>query len=328
MDLRVVAVPGFGAEDVVVATGGPFEGRVFTGTEDGNIFWVAPDGQVGSVGSTGGRPLGLEFLPDGRLLVCDARLGLLAVDLAGGGATDGTVGGSTRRNVETLLDTVAGLPMRFCNNAAVAGDGTIYFSDSSTVHPIDEWRAEVVEVTRTGRLLRRTPDGQVDVLVDGLAFANGVALAGDESFVVVAETAARTLVRYWLTGAAAGTKDFLVADLPGYPDNISRGSDGLIWVAVASPKDPVVERLQRGPLWLRRQVTRIPEKLQPAPKRTVRVQAYGNHGELKRDLRAPGDRFHMVTGVREHAGQVWLGSLHEPAIAVLTSGESDSDSAG
>ena len=26
----------------------------------------------------------------------------------------------------------------------------------------------------------------------------------------------------------------------------------------------------------------------------------------------------MVTGVREHDGQVWLGSLHEPALAVLS----------
>ena len=41
-------------------------------------------------------------------------------------------------------------------------------------------------------------------------------------------------------------------DLPGYPDNIARGSDGLIWVTIASPRDPLVERLQRGPLWLRR----------------------------------------------------------------------------
>jgi hypothetical protein len=26
--------------------------------------------------------------------------------------------------------------------------------------------------------------------------------------------------------------------------------------------------------------------------------------------------FHMVTGVREHEGRVWLGSLHEAAVAV------------
>jgi sugar lactone lactonase YvrE len=295
MEIRVVPLPSYGAEDVVVTD----EGQVFTGTEDGKIYRIEDD-RVEEVANTGGRPLGIELLPDGRLLVCDARQGVLAVDPASGA-------------VETL---VPGETMRFCNNAAVATDGTIYFSDSSKVHPIDEWKAEMVENTRTGRLLRRTPDGKVDVLVDGLAFANGVALAADESFVVVAETAARTLVRY---RPATGERDFLARDLPGYPDNIARGSDGLIWVTIASPTDPLVERIQRGPLWLRRSVTRIPEKLQPAPKRTVRVQAYGNDGKLVRDLDAGRDqRFHMVTGVREHAGQVWLGSLHEPAVAVLT----------
>ena len=112
--------------------------------------------------------------------------------------------------------------------------------------------------------------------------------------------------------------DFLVEDLPGYPDNIARGSDGLIWVTIASPKDPVVERLQRGPLWIRRRVTKIPQRLQPAPKRTVRVQAYDNDGTLVHDLTADATHFHMATGVREHEGRVWMGSLHEPAIAVLT----------
>ena len=211
--------------------------------------------------------------------------------------------------------------MQFCNNAAIAADGTVYFSDSSLAYGIDHWKAEMVEVTRTGRLLRRAPDGAVDVLVSGLAFANGVALTRDESSVLVAETAARTVVRYRLTGPDAGRRDLFAQDLPGYPDNIARGSDGLIWVTIASPRDPVVERLQRGPMWVRRGVTRIPDRLQPAPKRTVRVQAYDDDGQLVRDVQLGesdhGNRFHMVTGVREHEGRLWLGSLHEPAVAVL-----------
>jgi sugar lactone lactonase YvrE len=309
MTFRVIPVPGTGAEDVVVALSGPDEGTVFTGTADGVIHRISPDGRrVDQVASTGGRPLGIEFLPDGRLLVCDARRGVLTVDVRAG-------------TVETLFRDVGGWAMVFCNNAAVADDGTVYVSDSSTVHPIDRWKAEILELTRTGRLLRRTPDGQVDVLLDGLSFANGVALAGDGSFVAVAETAARTVVRYWLTGPAAGTRDHLATDLPGYPDNISRGSDGLVWVSIASPRDPLVERLQGSPLWLRRQVTKIPDRVQPAPKRTVRVQAYDDDGTLVYDL--PVDdaelrtRFHMVTGVREHEGRVWMGSLHESAVAVL-----------
>ncbi len=292
MNFEVIAVPGHGAEDVVVAPGGV----VFTGTEDGVIHRIAPDGRADAVANTDGRPLGIELLPDGRLVVCDARRGLLAVEPSTG-------------TIESLASG-----MRFCNNAAVAADGTIYFSDSSAVHPIDEWKAEMVEVTRTGRLLRRTPDGAVTVLRDRLAFANGVALAGDESFVAVAETATRAIARHWLTGR----NDYLVENLPGYPDNIARGSDGLIWASIASPTDPVVERIQRSPVWIRRQITKIPEALQPAPKRTVRVQAYDDTGRLVHDLTADSLHFHMVTGVREHDGRIWLGSLHESAIAVFT----------
>jgi sugar lactone lactonase YvrE len=309
MTFRVIPVPGFGAEDVVVATSGPDEGAVFTGTEDGAIHRIRHDGgSTERVAYTAGRPLGIELLPDGRLLVCDARRGVLAVDPRTG-------------TVDTLFREVGGRPMTFCNNAAVAEDGTVYVSDSSTVHPIDRWKAEVLELTGTGRLLRRTPDGTVDVLLDGLQFANGVALSGDESFAVVAETSTRNLIRYWLSGPEAGSHERFVADLPGYPDNISRGSDGLIWVTIASPRDAFVERLQTGPLWLRRRATKVPEKLQPAPKRTVRVQAFDRDGVLVYDLpvddAAHRTQFHMVTGVREHDGRVWMGSLHEPAVAVL-----------
>src|SRR5690606_799757 len=129
----------------------------------------------------------------------------------------------------------------FCNNAAVAADGTIWFSDSSTRFGIEQWKDDFVQATRTGRLLRRDPDGTVTVVERGLAFANGVALSAGEDFVAIAESGARTVVRHWLAGERAGRRDFLVEGLPGYPDNISRGSDGLIWVSIGSPKDPVVE---------------------------------------------------------------------------------------
>ena len=68
--------------------------------------------KVDLVARTGGRPLGIEFAPDGRLLVCDALRGLLWVDPASGA-------------VELVTAEVDGVPMRFCNNAAIADDGTI-----------------------------------------------------------------------------------------------------------------------------------------------------------------------------------------------------------
>lgn len=67
---------------------------------------------------------------------------------------------------------------------------------------------------------------------------------------------------------------------------------------------------------LRKAVTRIPERLQPAPKRTIRAQAYDDADRLVHDVDVDHPGFHMVTGVREHEGRVWLGSLHEAAVAV------------
>ena len=300
-DLTVIPVPGPGAEDVVVGA----DGSVYTGTEDGSVFRVAHDGRrIDRVAHTGGRPLGIEIDPDGRLLVCDAHRGVLRIDPRSGA-------------IEAVADRIGRAPMLFCNNAAVASDGTAWFTDSSLHYGIEQWKEDFVQDTRTGRLARLGEDGVPEVVLDGLAFANGVALAADESYVAVAETGARTIVRHWLTGDRAGTRDLLVGDLPGYPDNISRGSDGLIWIALASPRDPVVERLQRGPMFLRKGATRLPEAIQPKPKRTVHVQAYDDAGTLVHDLDLPGTDYHMVTGVREHDGRVWLGSLHEPAIAVV-----------
>ena len=297
--LTVVPLPATGAEDVLVDE----DGSVLTGTEDGTIWRVSGGGdRIERLGSTGGRPLGLEWLPDRRLLVCDAHRGLLAMELTSGA-------------VEMLTELVHGQRMRFCNNATVAADGTVWFTDSSRLHGLDSWKGEVVENTSSGRLIRRSPDGTLEVVLDGLRFANGVAVAPDESYVVVAELAARKLLRHWLSGERDGVTEDLAVDLPGYPDNIAFGTDGLLWVAVASPTDPVVERLMRGPMLLRRAAWRLPAPLQPKPKRTARVLAVDAGGAVVEDRSFAADRFHLATGVREHGGRVWVGSLLEPAIA-------------
>jgi sugar lactone lactonase YvrE len=301
--LTLVRVPGDGAEDVLVDA----EGWVITATDDGSVFRVHPEGRrIDRVGNTGGRPLGLELLADGRVLVCDASRGLLALDPATGA-------------VEELVTFVHGQRMRLCNNAAVHSDGTIFFTDSSRVYDLEHWKADVVENTCSGRLLRRDLDGSVRVLLDGLRFANGVTLAADESYVAVAESGGRSVVRLWLAGPRSGERDHLAADLPGYPDNLSRGSDGLVWVALAEPTGRLLEWLMTGPMVLRRLAWRLPKWLQPRT-RAVWVVALDDAGRVVHDCRFPAETYHMVTGVREHRGRVWLGSVEEPAVAFFDLG--------
>lgn len=300
LPLTVVPVPGPGAEDVLVGA----DGRVWTGTDDGGIHVHDPaTGSVRTVTATGGRPLGLEWLPDGRLLVCDAHRGLLALDLVAGG-------------LETLASEEDGVRFLLTNNAAVQADGTIWFSDSSRVWGIEDWKNDLIEHTCTGRLLRRAPDGAVEQVLDGLAFANGVALTAAEDAVLVAETGACRIRRVPLVAGRPGPAGTWVEHLPGHPDNIARGSDGLVWVTLGSPPDPSLRVLQRSPVPVRALARRLPERMKPAPRRTARVLALDDAGRVVHDLDFDASRWHVATGVREHHGRVWLGSFLEPAIAV------------
>jgi sugar lactone lactonase YvrE len=299
--LRLLDVVGRGPEDVLVDDAG----RVLAGVADGRILRLAPDNRLVEVlADTGGRPLGLEWLPDGGLLVCDAHRGVLRVDLDTG-------------VVATLVPEVDGRPIGFCNNAAVAADGSIYFSDSSRRFGVDAWKADLLEHSGTGRLLRRGLAGEVTVLADGLQFANGVALAPDGSFVVVAETAAYQLRKVWITGPQAGEVEVFVDNLPGFPDNVSTGTDGLFWVAMGSPRDQMLDQLLPRHPRLRQVVWALPDRLQPRPQNSVWVYALSPAGEVVHDLQAPGDRFHFVTGVREHHGTVFMGSLVSDSVGVF-----------
>lgn len=297
--LTTLPVPGTGPEDVAVDE----QGRILTGLEDGRVLRLSPDGStVETLCDTGGRPLGIETLGGDRFLVCDAYRGLLQLS-----ADDGAL--------ETLLTDAAGLPLRVCNNAAVAGDGTIYFTDSSQRFPLEHWKADILEHSGTGRLLRVEPGGESELVLDGLQFANGVALAADDSFVAVAESGGYCVKRVHLQGDKTGTSDTLIDNLPGFPDNISTGTDGLIWITIASRRDRSVDRLASLPPVLRKLVWSLPEALLPAPVATVWVMAVDAEGTVVHDLQAPGGDMSMVTGVREVDGRVYLGSLVASVVA-------------
>ncbi|HZU49720.1 MAG TPA: SMP-30/gluconolactonase/LRE family protein [Mycobacterium sp.] len=301
-ELYRLEIHGDGPEDVAV-----LEDRLVTGVADGRLLSVAKDGSnIKVVADTGGRPLGIEALPDGRLIVCDAHRGLLRVDPAGD-------------SVEPLVTTVDGEPMKLCNNAAVAGDGTIYFTDSSRRYGLDAFQTDVIERTATGRLLRRDPAGEVQVLLDHLEFANGVALADDESFVAVAETSTARIHRVWLHGPRCGESEVLVDQLPGLPDNLSTGTLGRIWVALPVTGIRPLRFAQRTPRSARRLIGRAASAVNHAPAATARVLAINRDGTAVARLacsRRCGYR--MVTGVREHDGSLYLGSIAQQAIAAVS----------
>jgi sugar lactone lactonase YvrE len=304
--VTLLPVGGSAPEDVLVDPGG----RVYTGLADGRI--VRTDGAgaaVRTVATLPGRPLGLEFLGPDELVVCASDAGLLAVPLDGG-------------RVRTLTDRVDGRRLLACNNAAVAADGTVYFSDSSTRYGVPQWRTDLVRRTATGRLLRRSPDGEITELLGGLEFANGVALAADGSYVAVAETGTCRLHRVWLTGARAGRSELFVDGLDGYPDNVSLGSDGLVWVALPSPRSALLSRVQRLPAAARAIVGALPDRMSPGTSGVVSVVAVDDGGRVVHEMRGEIDGFRMLTGVREVGGVLWFGSLEGAVVATVATPQS------
>ncbi|AKJ14920.1 strictosidine synthase [Streptomyces incarnatus] len=302
--LHYLSLGAHGPEDVVADT----DGRVLTGVADGRILRVHGPGdprtaRVEVVAETGGRPLGLEPLPDGGLLACDAERGLLRV--GPGGA------------VHVLADSVAGERLRFCSNVVALPDGTVYFTVSSRRYPLQQWIGDIVEHTGTGRLLRLAPEGgEPEVLLEGLQFANGLAVSGDGSFLVVAETGACRLTRYHLTGPRAGHSD-LFAALPGMPDNLWReGPGGPLWVALASPRVPPLDLLHRTPPAMRAAAARAAVHAPYRPSGTTGVMALDDTGRTVRHLTRRRSGFRMVTSVCATGDHLVLGSLWEPGVAV------------
>jgi sugar lactone lactonase YvrE len=312
--LRTFPLPGSGPEDVLLAA----DGSVLTGVDDGRILRLDPEtSHVTVVADTGGRPLGLEWLPDGRLLVCDAELGLLAVETNRNSEREPTAIPTTGLGkIETLVDQVDGQQVRICNNASVGADGTIWFTDSSARFDFAHWKGDLIEHRGTGRLLRRDPDGSTSTVCAGLQFANGVALNADESAIYVAETGAYALARIDLTGSSAGVREPVAENLPGFPDNVSLGDGGLVWVAIASPRNPIIDRLSPLPPLLRRAVWALPEKAQPKPAFEVGLVAMDpKDGSIVHNIAGQNPEFGVSTGVRERNGTVWLGSLSANSIA-------------
>ncbi|MEU4343890.1 SMP-30/gluconolactonase/LRE family protein [Nocardia sp. NPDC023852] len=297
--VKRLELPGKGPEDVVLSP----DGRLIAGTENGAILSIDPaTGDVRELANTGGRPLGLHADGDDRILICDFELGLLEL------TPDG--------KLTVLVDEIDSERLRFASNVVRDTDGTIYFSSSSRRYSLDEYMGDILEHSGTGRLFRRDLAGKVETLIDDLQFANGVVLAPDRSCVVVAETGGYRVTRYWLTGPEAGTCDRLIENLPGFPDNMGLGSDGLIWIALPSPRNPLLDRLLPLPGILRRIVWTLPEWMQPKPAKTVWVMAVDFEGKVVHDLQIEGTDYSMVTGVVEQDGVLYLGSLIESAVAV------------
>lgn len=296
--IEKLPVPGRKPEDVAFDS----QDRIYCGDEAGRIFRLQPDGTRPELfADTKGRPLGLVFDRNGNLIVADAIKGLLSVSPEG--------------SISVLATEAEGLPFLCTNDLDVSADGTIYFTDASSKFPLTQLKAELLEHQPNGRFLAYDPKTKATrVLLRDLYFANGVAVSPDQSFVLVNDTGAYRVRRYWLQGPNAGQSDVFIDNLPGFPDGISSdGRDGF-WLALVNRRDSGLDFLLPHP-FLRKVVWRLPSFLQPNIKRYAFALGLDRNGRVVQNLQDPSPQcFAQIANVVEHKGNLYFGSIAENAI--------------
>ena len=301
----------------------PTTGNIVTGLKDGRlvridivhdepIMFTRTGTAVEGCGAeefekTCGRVLGVRFDDRGRMFVADSFNGLLSVDPDG--------------KTHVLSREANGVPFNFTDDLDIAKDGRIYFSDASLKWDRTHYREDILENHGWGRLLRWDPaKNATEVLLEGLFFANGVTLAPDESFVLVAETGRYRIRRYYLSGEKAGTTDLFADNLPGSPDNVRRSSDGGYWVAMGAKRSKMIDFLHARPT-----MKRVIAKLVPLKSvQEIAVPKIGFVLKLDRDGHIvksywdlSGQVITQVSEADEYDGKLYVGSIAADRIAVL-----------
>lgn len=297
------------------------DGALYTGVLGGAILRIDPrNGTISELVNTGGRPLGLAFTSDGaQLLIADAMRGLLAWSSSSG--------------LQVLADRHAGRPILYADAVTPGADGWAYFTDASSRHSprthgtLHAATLDIIEQSCTGRVLAiDLATRRVESVIEGLCFPNGIVANADGDRLFVAETAR---YRVWSIASATRGLDLsrgvpdpptagvILDNLPGFPDNLTRGPDGRLWTGLTGPRSPVADRLARWPR-LRRLLMGLPKSLWPLPPAYGHVFAFDEQGQVLQDLQDPAAALPATSGATATAdGTLFVQSLEAAAIGRL-----------
>jgi len=291
-----------GPEDVAVDE----KGNIYGGFSDGKIIRFSSEGNILDIfADTKGRPLGLDFDKSGNLIIADAKKGLLSINENG--------------IINILANKINNRPLNFTDDVDVSPEGMIYFTDASTKFNIHNYRADFFEHRPYGRLIKYDPfTKELQLLLDSLYFANGVAVNNDGSFLLFSETYDFSISKYWLKGPNSGKREKIFVNVPGFPDGISSGSNGIFWIGIFSPRNLLADAIASKP-FIRKIVYRLPLFLQPTPARHGFILGIDSSGNVLYNLQdSSHNSFSPITSVEEVNNMLYLGSLSYPGLARIS----------
>ena len=278
-----------------------------------------------------GAPLGGKFIPESNILYfADATLGLCRIDV------------SSKHPTIEIVATKVKLPdgtysrLLYLDDVTVATDGMVYFSDASDIPSERDpdlsydvmyaYKLDFLRNKPSGRILSYNPvTSEVNVLADGIHFANGVTLSKDESVLYVSETSKFRLLKYHLHGKNKGKLEVALDTLLGHTDGCDCSTEsGKCFIAIPSSVTALTKKIFQLPsnleAFLRTLFLMIPKSLAPPTEPyTAFIEFEMENGKevISRVVQDPeGVDIRYITGVTENKGRLYLGSLHNNFIGV------------
>ena len=180
----------------------------FSDWSAGEVVTVDLAGHSDVIARVDSLPLCIAWLPDSRLVIVSSPQGQLL-----------------RLEPDGSLVTHANLGRPGWNDIVADGRGNVYVNGAG-------FNPMAGEEFRPGSVSLVAPDGSVRQVADDIAFPNGMAVTGDNSTLVVADSYRHHLVAFDI-GADGGLSNRRIwADLgEGTPDGICADAEDAIWYA-------------------------------------------------------------------------------------------------
>jgi sugar lactone lactonase YvrE len=174
---------------------------------------------------------GLTVHPDGRLIACIAGRGLAAVDA---------------RGRQSWLNQIEDQPLSCLTSVVAALDGNIFMSEGSQLNTAMEWRHDLMQKNRAGRIIVCGPGFESPkVLLRGLCYPHGLALSVDGRFLWLTESWSHRVSRAAVTGCNLGAVEPIIRNLPGYPARLARAAGGGFWLSIFALRTHLIEFVLR-----------------------------------------------------------------------------------
>jgi len=297
-----------GPEDIILDE----NDDLFTGNRIGDIIrFKGPDYKQHEIfAHCGGRPLGLAFDENGNILVCIGGMGLYSI------GKDRKITKLTDETNRTPWSIIDDSRLSLADDLDVAPDGRVFFSEATKRYEMNDWPVDCLESRGNGRILCYDPSTKkTKTLIRNLVFPNGICMAHDHKSFFFAETWGCRVSRYWLYGPQAGKVESILPNIPGYPDNINRASDGNYWLALVGVRTPSLDLAMEMPGFRKRMSRRVAGDEWLFPNiNTGCVIKFNNRGEVLESFWDRGENHPMVTSMREHRGYLYFGGLHNNRI--------------